>query len=290
MIPDWRQIENENRGLFIESVRYLGEGWKSHAYLVNNELVFRFPKRLKQWEELKREIRFLSFAIDHLPLAAPRYLHEAPDSSAAPYGYAVYPYLNGDATDINVMSCEERAEAAESIATFLKALHGLQPDSDLGHLLPKKDERSIAERLVAQAELNIVPKLQPQEVRVLRQYFDQYRVMRENSPFRCAVRHADLTQNHVLMVDKSIVAVIDFGCVSWGDPDYDLMCPFVEFGEAFVEDVACRYGHTDLEQLMMKLRYFDIADLLDTIMNGPGYAPERQIDTAWIRLKQIINN
>lgn len=290
MTPDWRQIEIENRGLSVESVRYLGEGWKSHAYLVNNELVFRFPKRLKQWEELKREIRFLSFAIDRLPLAVPRYLHQAPESSAAPYGYAVYPYLRGDATDINLLSHEEKAEAAESIATFLKALHGLQPDLELDHLLPRKDERVIAERLLAQAESEMFPKLQPQEARVLRQYLELYMDMQESFQLRCAVRHADLTQSHVLMVDKSIVAVIDFGCVSWGDPDYDLMCPFVEFGETFVEDVACRYGHTDLEQLMMKLRYFDILDLVYTTMNGPGYAPEHQIHTAWSRLKQIINN
>jgi hypothetical protein len=43
--PDWRKIELENPGLSIRSAAVLGEGWNSRAYLVNNDLVFRFPKR-----------------------------------------------------------------------------------------------------------------------------------------------------------------------------------------------------------------------------------------------------
>jgi hypothetical protein len=66
-------IEFENRGLSVVSTRFLGEGWNSRAYLVNDELVFRFPKRPEHWEELEREIAFLAFAADDLPLAVPRY-------------------------------------------------------------------------------------------------------------------------------------------------------------------------------------------------------------------------
>ena len=86
MEPDWRKIELEIRGLAVQSTHFLGEGWNSRAYLVNNELVFRFPKRPEHWEELEREVRFLAFAADLLTLAVPRYTHMAPDSSA-PYGW-----------------------------------------------------------------------------------------------------------------------------------------------------------------------------------------------------------
>jgi aminoglycoside 2''-phosphotransferase len=89
MEPDWRIIELENQGLSVQSAHFLGEGWNSRAYLVNNELVFRFPKRPEHWEELKREVKFLAFAADFLPLTVPRYTHVATDSPAAAYGYAV---------------------------------------------------------------------------------------------------------------------------------------------------------------------------------------------------------
>jgi hypothetical protein len=40
---------------------------------VNDELVFRFPKRDTCWTELHREIAFLEDVAEHLPVAVPRY-------------------------------------------------------------------------------------------------------------------------------------------------------------------------------------------------------------------------
>jgi aminoglycoside 2''-phosphotransferase len=288
MAPDWRQIEVENRSLSVQSVRFLGEGWHSRAYLVNEDLVFRFPKRLEQWEELDREIRFLVFVADKLPLAVPRYLRAAPDSSAAAYGYAVYPYLRGNAMEINGLSREKRTAAADRIAVFLRTLHGLVPGSEVGSLLPRVDARLVAEQFRARAEREIVPKLRPLEAKVLRQQFESYLGTPGNFLFRPVVRHADLGRSHVLMEDDSIVAIIDFGGVSWGDADFDFMPVFSAFGEAFAEEVAQRYGHHDLEQLKMKLRYFDLGDQIDIILNGVGRALESQEDAAWSRLEQIL--
>jgi Ser/Thr protein kinase RdoA (MazF antagonist) len=64
---------------------------------------------------------------DFLPLAVPRYAHVAPDSPAAAYGYAVYRYLQGHAMNVNALSQEKRAAAAEVIGAFLRAMHSLQP-------------------------------------------------------------------------------------------------------------------------------------------------------------------
>ena len=93
---DWRRIELENQGLSIRSACFLGEGWNSRAYLINNELVFRFPKRPDHWQELEREIIFLAFASVDLPLTVPQYLKVSPNSLAAPCGYAVYRYICGN--------------------------------------------------------------------------------------------------------------------------------------------------------------------------------------------------
>jgi aminoglycoside phosphotransferase (APT) family kinase protein len=145
MKPDWRKIESENRGFSIRSACFLGEGWNSRAYLVNNELVFRLPKRPEHWEELEREIAFLAFAADDLPLAVPRYVQIAPDSAAATYGYAVYRYLRGHAMDANALTREKLAAAADAIAAFLQSLHSLQPSPEVGSLLPLEDARMVAE-------------------------------------------------------------------------------------------------------------------------------------------------
>ena len=288
MKPDWRKIELENRGLSVRSAHFLGEGWTSRAYLVNNEFVFRFPKRPEHWEELEREITFLAAAAGDLPLAVPRYVQMAPDSPAAACGYAVYRYLCGRAMDAAALTREKRAAAADVIATFLRALHGFQPSPEVGSLLPLEDALMVAEEYLARAEREIVPKLLPSEARALRKQFERYLGTPGNFLFRPAVLHADLGGDHVLMKDDSVVAAIDFGDVRWGDPDYDFMYLFVDFGQAFVEEVARRYGHPDLEQLGIKLQYFGLVDQIDTIVCGLGRALEGQEDAAWRRLRQLL--
>jgi aminoglycoside 2''-phosphotransferase len=288
--PDWRIIERENRGLSVRSASFLGEGWNSHAYLVNKELVFRFPKRADSWEELEREIIFLMFAAGDLPLAVPQYLKVARNSCAAPNGYAVYRYLSGHALDRDALTPERRAAAADTIAAFMRALHGLQPSPVVGSLLPQEDARAVAEEYLARAEAEIVPKLLPREAKALRKRFEIYLSTPMNFLFQPSVLHADLSGDHLLVEDDAVAGVIDFGDVNWGDPDYDFMYLFVDFGKAFTEEVARRYGHTDVEQLGIKLQYFSMVDQIGTILDGVGRAPEGQEEAAWRRLRQLLQS
>jgi aminoglycoside 2''-phosphotransferase len=289
MEPDWQKIECENAGLSVHSAYFLGEGWNARAYLVNNELIFRFPKRAEHWEELKREIAFLAFAADHLPLAVPRYVQVAPTSLAATHGYAVYRYLRGHALSVNVLTQEQLAAAADALAAFLRALHSLQPSPAVSALLPQEDERTVAEDCFAQAESEIAPKLSPTEAKALRAQFASYLDTPANFLFRPAVLHADLSSDHILAENGSVVAVIDFGDINWGDPDYDFTYLLISFGQEFVEEVARRYGHPNLEQLMMKLRYFAMVDQIGTILYGAGRALAGQEAAAWRRLRQLLN-
>jgi Phosphotransferase enzyme family len=69
-----------------------------------------------------------------------------------------------------------------------------------------------------------------------------------------------------------VTGVIDLSDVSFGDPDYDFSSLFIDVGEEFTSDVARRCGHPDLQLLLEKLRYFDVADQIDTIANGDSCA------------------
>lgn len=287
--PDWRQIEIENRGLRVTSTRFLGEGWSSRAFLVNDQLVFRCPKRREHWDELDREIRFLTFAADKLPLAVPQYIHVSPQSSATTHGYAVYRYLHGRPLKVSELTQKHRADAAERIASFLHALHHLRPSDGVGALLPRDDPQEVAEQWLARAEREVVPRLTAPETQTLRAEFERYLDAEEHFGFDPTVLHADLSGEHLLLQNDSVAAAIDFGDVSWGDPDYDFMYLYIEAGRAFVETVARRYEHADLERLLAKLRYFAIVDQLDTIVNGAGYALAGQEELAWQRLRLFMS-
>jgi aminoglycoside phosphotransferase (APT) family kinase protein len=106
----------------------------------------------------------------------------------------------------------------------------------------------------------------------LEQWFAWYLGAPASFSFSPVVRHADFSRDHILVSNGRVTGVIDFSDVSFGDPDYDFSSLFIDLGEDFTIDVARRYGHQDPQALLEKLRYFDIADQIDTIMNGDGWA------------------
>jgi len=287
MTPDWNGIAAECPGISVRSPIFIGEGWCFRSYLINDQLVFRFPKTRGQWDELDREIKFLEFAADKLPLQVPQYQHIARTSEGAPFGYAVYRYLSGKAMTLNGLTERQRAAVAEELAGFLIALHNLHPKLELSNMLPLEDARLEAERYFSDAEAKILPKLSQAEGQNLRDLFESFLDVPGNFLFRPTVLHADFSADHILLKDASVQGVLDFGDVSWGDPDCDFMYLFVEFGNTFVEEVAKRYGHADLSRLRQKLLYFGIVDQIDTIIDGDR-ALEGQVDEASFRLKAFL--
>ena len=285
---DWRRVESDHGGLEIRSVEFLGEGWTSWAYLVNAELVFRFPKRPEVWKEIDREVSILAEIADALPLPVPRYVVTSPHSGATLYGYAVYRYIRGRALTLAGLAAEHRSGGAEQIAAFLVALHGYQPSPSLVAHLQDANERARAIQALHDAEEFIVPELRSGQARLLRDRITGYVDLAENFAFRPVVLHADFSGDHILAVDGSVTGVIDFSDVSLGDPDYDFSSLFLDFGEAFALEIAARYGHANIARLRAKLRYFEIEDFIDTIVHGREHALEGQRDMAWRRLLECL--
>jgi aminoglycoside 2''-phosphotransferase len=288
MQPDWQRIEREYEGLRIQSSRFLGEGWNSQVYLVNDELVFRFPKRRENWEEIQREIAFLTFAADHLSLPVPRYTIVAPESTAAKCGYAVYRYLPGHELDLRTLTQKQQEAAAETLATFLRELHQLKLSPEIEALLPAEDARHNAEEYLQAAKEEIIPQLAAAEASSLLARFESYLSRPENFTFQPVIIHADLSGDHILIEDGAVAAIIDFGDINLGDPDYDFMYLFDSFGEEFTLSVASRYGHSNPESLPAKLRYYAASDHIGTSLYGEGLALQGQKARAWHRLKQYI--
>lgn len=284
-LPDWSKIEQQAPGLSVHSVRKLGEGWNAVAYLVNEDLVFRCPKRADHWEELEREMALLEFLAGKLPVAIPRYLEARRDSDAAPFGFAIYKYLPGQ----RLRPSNLTAHHAQSLGDFLKALHSIRPGPDIAAMLPRDDERQIAIENLAEVERDLIARLSLVQVRALREVFEEY-IGSCGQTGEPVILHADLSADHILGDERSVTGVIDFGDANWGDPDYDFMYLHVDFGWSFVEEVARRYGHPDLARLKRKVHYHGIVDQIDTILEDEGHSLPGQKDSAWSRLVGMLDD
>lgn len=284
--PDWRLIEQEMAGLTVRTTALLGEGWMSRAYLVNEGLVFKCPKRAGDWNELDREVAFLRWAADKLPLPVPEYLHLAPRSPAAPNGYAVYRCIGGVALNIEALTSHGRDAAADRIAAFLRQLHLLRPDTPLAELLPRSDALAEARECFERAMAALLPNLGHEETHALRRQLNVLMNTVRNTEE--VIVHADFSREHILSEDGLVAGVIDFGDVGWGDADYDFLYLLLDFGESFMANVARRYEHANLDELLAKSRLYALADQLETVVNEEGRALPGQVEAATQRVKEFL--
>ena len=81
-----------------------------------------------------------------------------------------------------------------------------------------------------------------------------------NFDFAPVLLHADLSLDHLLVVDGAITGVIDFGDVELGDPDAELGYLWAEAGPAFVARIQAGRGRRLTAALAAKLAFFQLAD------------------------------
>jgi aminoglycoside 2''-phosphotransferase len=285
---DWRAIASEVSGLAIRSTEFIGEGWTAAAYRVDDEFVFKFPKRRAEWEELDREIAFLAYARRSLPLPTVEHLHQVRDSAGAPHGYAIYRFIPGCGVQPRTLSARGRTELAKALAEFLRALHGMNA-APIQSMLPREDEYGVSRQYQQEAEEKIAPHLSNVERRRLRDFFVRHHEDPLNFTVSPRILHADLSVDHVLCVDRSVTGILDWGDVGLGDPDYDFAYLCDDLGEAFVRDMAFHYGHADPDRLVRKTRYFSVVDQIGTIVHGGDRALLGDEAESWVRLRALLH-
>lgn len=199
------------------TARLLGVGWDNTAFVVNERLVFRFPRRTVAAPLLATELEVLPRIAPHLPLPipVPRF-----QGTLGEWPFGGYEQLAGQTMCGARLSATERAGLAVPLAQFLRALHALKvpapPDTirrlDLEFRLPRAQEnlaKAKALGLLGEGELDLVPP--------------RGWVARADT-----LVHGDLYVRHLLVGDnRALAGVIDWGDLHLGDPAIDLSIAFI---------------------------------------------------------------
>ena len=286
--PDWEAIASELPQLTIRSAVPVGEGWMSTAWRVNDELVFKFPKRPDVWPELDCEIAFLHYARSQLPVPVPEHLHQVRESAGARHGYVVMRNFPGRGIEPATLSAQERSVLARVLAGFLRALHDISP-APVASILPRHDEYAAALESRCFADTHVAPHLsRTQRSRLIHEY-ERHLGDPMNFDGNNRIVHADLACDHIFHIGQSITGVLDWGDVSLGDPDHDFGYFYEELGESFIRDMALHYGHTDPDRLVSKARHFVIANQVGTIVYGADYGLPGDVERSWETLRSLLS-
>jgi aminoglycoside 2''-phosphotransferase len=238
--------------LEVTQLEYLSEGWDSVVCLVNEKLVFRFPKRPDVERNLKVEIRLLPELAPRLPLAIPRFDYVGQPGQAFPFTFVGYEKIEGESLSgwqawasgacskiiLKYPFVAREMEVAQwwqpAVGAFLTALHafpverarelgaGNTPLTDLTP--PGHDWRETLEdfyRLVREKVLDLLSDdLQDKIADTFEDFLDNDR----HFEFEPTLIHGDLLDDHVLLDfdNQRITGIIDFGGLSIGDPALDV--------------------------------------------------------------------
>lgn len=211
--------------LRADKIRLLGVGWDNTAFVVEEELIFRFPRREIALPLLEAEWCVLPKLAHRLPLPIPVPKWKGKPTKVFPWPFIGYKMLPGFTACYANLSEEERGALAEPIARFLSVLHAT-PSSEISQCHIPGDNRS---RIDA---AHLLPKIQKtfEELSLLgllenKKELEAFLEPPENfrEPISSCVVHGDFYVRHLLVDEKHrLSAVIDWGDVHIGDPAIDL--------------------------------------------------------------------
>ncbi len=217
-------INDQFPQLEAEHIRLLGVGWDNTAFIVDETMIFRFPRRQIAVSLLEEEWKFLPKIANYLPLPIPYPNWRGCASAQFPWPFSGYLLVAGSTACHENLSEENRRLLVKPIAHFLKKLHAiplkdfsfnpLYPRSSRidGHLINEKIKKNFNELM----ELGILIDVKNLET-----------VVRNSQNFKApnakAIVHGDFYVRHLLIDrNKQLSGVIDWGNVHIGDPANDI--------------------------------------------------------------------
>jgi aminoglycoside 2''-phosphotransferase len=265
----------------IHSVKPLGEGWMSKAVLVNDEWVFRFPKKRDGADDLAKEIQIMPHLSDHITLAIPQFEYVGKQKNGLPFvGYKKLPgeILGEDA--VPLLAEDVRNMIARQIAKFIDELSAFPIDQarDLG--IPESDFRKDFLEAFEETKQKVYQLIDLDMQMYISSRFEAYLGNMEYFHYEPTLIHADLSPDHYLIdpVGRMLTGLIDFGDISIGDPDYEYLYILEDCGEDFTHLVMESRGQDKIYKKLEKIKYFVTFDQVATILEGVKRGNQNWID------------
>lgn len=208
-----------------QKIRPLGAGWDNTAFLVDEDLVFRFPRREIAVALLEAEWSILPKLAPHLSLPIPIPKWKGSPSPNFSWPFIGYKMISGLTACNANLSEEERDDLAQPIAHFLSKLHSI-PKSTIsdyqisGDNYARIDWKQLRPKVMKNLEeLSLLNLLENKEA--LQSLVENLQNLRP--PSMSCIVHGDFYVRHIL-VDEAhhLSGVIDWGDVHIGDPAIDL--------------------------------------------------------------------
>lgn len=262
-----RLIHHRCPALGIDAIVPLGEGDFCKAYLVNGGWVFRLAKHAEAQESLRREACLLPSLATHLEvqIPCPGIVCVAGEACAA---FVAHPLVPGPPLTLDRYSRlgePERDRCTAQVARFLMQMQALELRTALGCGVPVLDYRARYSAALARARDGLFDLLTGPDRAYVERAIREYLESEAPSAFRPCLLHGDLSPEHVRYDEQSgaVSGIIDFGDMAIGDPAWDLVFIYEDYGLDFLRRLLGGYAGGDRAALLHRVYRLWELDAID---------------------------
>lgn len=224
----------------ISSVRAIQDGLVNDVLIVNEELVFRFPKN-DSWAKtlLANEIKVVNLLHHYVDLSIPTFDYQTDDC-------VVYRWLPGrplQRHDMLGLDAAGQERLAEQVATFLHQMHHV-PLAEVARVGIGQSDVNRSHAVWCRLFEDVQRELFPLMMAHARDWVHHHFASVLHDPawmeYEPTLINGDLAPYHILHEKPpvQITGIIDFGTAGIGDPAADVACLMYQYGESFVERMA----------------------------------------------------
>ena len=240
-------IHTRYPGIDIRSARlHNHDGEFNDILIVNDDLVFRFPRHAENIPGVLREVTLLAKLQACLPLPIPNPIYTSDDVSSPGKVFMGYRLIPGRPLYREVLNnIKNKASLygfARQLADFLSSLHHLT-SSMIDLDLPLLDMPAWVHTFYTEAHEHLYPFMRPDARQSMDEHFDLYSNSPDLQSYQPAIIHGDFGGSNILFDNDKISGILDFSATGYGDPALDIAAVST-YGEPFFTHICQFYSVT----------------------------------------------
>ncbi len=230
--------------LDVTSVELNLDGQYNTVLLVNDELIFRFPRFAAGLEQLQLETKILTAVQPHISLQIPNPIFVHLDTAVLGEAFMGYSKIAGEGLWPSVFKTIQDdvvlERLAQQLATFLHELHHVPIQELVDEPLPVSDGVDEWEDVYGRIEEKLFPYMRLDAAKSVAYHFETY--FATGFDYEPCLRHGDFGTGNILYDSsaKRINGIIDFGFTVLGDPAFDF-AGLLTYSEPFVQRMSKYY-------------------------------------------------
>lgn len=266
---------------------YINEiGQNNDVLIVNDNVVFRFPKYEKGIQKLRIETQLLEKIRPFITLQIPNLSYQRFQDEVPGKVFVGYEMIEGEPFWKNIFTGindeKQLQKLACTLAVFLKELHEIPLSTFEGIMqYDGADMYSEINSLYSQLKDYVYPCMREEAKKEVSLSFETYLNEESHFNFTPSLVHGDFGMTNILYsaTKRDISGVIDFGGASIGDPAYDLAGILASYGEEFLQLFETNYPNLEAvkERMYFYKSTFALQEALFGVLNNDKKAFEAGI-------------